>query len=210
METYNFKEYYLASKIVNETFFNFEKNQSYSEETIDKQNLESAIEYGKNSLKLDLAFVIKFGLGIGGLYEPLQRFYAGQGITFSEQELILLAGSLLGTLTKEDFVNSKKAIDKILKGKNKLKKLASASLQVFRGLMKKIQGQQMLVTYSFVLVPIMEAINKISNGNMSSVDATTIKNIALGMAINFSIYAGSSKLKTVFNSLKNKFSSRKQ
>lgn len=212
MEAYNFKEYFLASQIVNETFFNLEKVAIINEEiaTVSKQKIQEAIDYGLKSMSMDFSFVIKFGASIGGLYQPLSKFYAGQGISFTEQELILLAGSLLGTLTKEDATKAKAAITKLLKGKNKAKKTVNIAIEIFKGLMKKLQGQQMVFAYAIMLVPIMEALEKIAGGNITAVNATTIKNIILGMSINFGIYAGSSKLKSIFNSLRAKINNKKE
>jgi hypothetical protein len=178
----------------------------YQEATISKDDIKSAVEAINNDaklgIKLDTKIVLSFAAGIQGFMGPATKFFKGEYSGFSNQELLFLAIALVGSLQKTDLKKFQILLQRLLAGKSKLKKIILSAHKVFVALMKRLNTVGSMGAFTVLLIPIMAALSNMTTS--TPVNTTMIKNILLGMGINYSFYALGSAVKNSFNRLKQK------
>jgi hypothetical protein len=202
-----------AVQTILEEIENFlDSSVSYTEASVDKKTIENAvIEINRGAtdgLKLDTKVVLSFAAGINGFMGPATKFFKGEYGGFSDQELLFLAIALVGSFQKTDMKKFKVLLLRLLKGKGKLRKIVLNAREVFVALMKRLNTVGSMGAFTVLLVPIMGALSNITGGTASAVNATMIKNILLGMGINYSFYALGSGIKNVFSRLQKRLTNK--
>ena len=172
------------------------------------ENIKKVLTDASKKFHFDLGLVAHFSTGVGGFIGPLSKFFSNQNVTVSEQELILIAFSLLATLEKPDMKVFSIMFSSLMKGKNKLKKLMETSRKILVGIITKLKAVGNVFAFTSLMIPIMDALTKVAGGNLSAITGETIKNIIIGMAINYSIHFGGPASKKVYTQLKTKLSSK--
>lgn len=181
----------------------------YSEASISKDQIKAAVQTinndAKMGVKLDTKIVLSFAAGIQAFMGPATKFFKTGGFGgFSNQELLFLAIALVGSLQKTDLKQFQLLLARVLSGRGKLKKIVMSAHKIFLALMKRLNTVGSMGAFTVLLIPIMAALSNATAG--TPVNATMIKNILLGMGINYSFYALGSGIKNVYNRLKNRLS----